>query len=353
MNGSHYLWPLFNPEKEGAQQALRMLWSKHYISTTQAAHWALNLGDKKWVSELKEIMLSNENSRNDIRGIDFRIAREEKRINPYETLVTQSMEDQEYIIQNARSSVIRLSGGIGDHIEDLSILLPILERKGYRVKFITTEIRKKQFQSLWRGVEWKIISNKPYNSIHSKQLMAALGNRLPKPQKIIGARECYGHKNNSLICCWTAAGEGDILSRWIRSVPFNLIILFYEELLSNGWKADSITDSSRWKPWESKILETMGIRMYKPERYDVRALVEEVSKHREAISIDTALAHLCAAMGKQVRLLLPIHCDERWNQLVQEGTSYEKTCQITKQQNYGNWNREIKVLTMEIIRHSM
>lgn len=353
MNGSHYLWPLFSPEKEDAQQALRMLWRKHYISTTQAAHWALNLGDKKWVTELKEVMLSNESSRNDISGIDFRLAREKRQINPYETLLTQSMEDQGKIIQKATSSYIRLSGGIGDHIEDLSILLPVLKRGSNMVKLITTKQRKKQFQSLWRGVEWSADRNESDNSIHSKQMMAALGIFLPKPKKIINTRESHSDNNNSLICCWTAAGEGDILSRWIRSVPFNLVIVFYEELLSNGWKADSITDSSNWKPWESKILEIMGIRTYKPERHDINSLVEEVSKKREVISIDTALAHLCAAMGKQVRLLLPLHCDERWNQLVQEGTSYERTCQITRQQNYGKWEREVEKLLMEIVQHSV
>ena len=156
-------------------------------------------------------------------------------------------------------------------------------------------------------------------------------------------------QSKDIFCCWTAAGEGDKLSRWIRSVPFSEVNRFYVKIIERGYMAEAITDCSNWKPWEQKILERKGIKIYDPGIGDVLDLAKQVNKHKVIISIDSALAHLCAAMSQNVDLLLPKYHDDRWNQLLICGTCYRAHCSITKQSLYGTWRKEIDSIIPKVL----
>jgi Flp pilus assembly protein TadD len=54
------------------------------------------------------------------------------------------------------------------------------------------------------------------------------------------------------------------------------------------------------------------------------------------ISVDSAVAHLAGAMGKETWLLLPFAPDWRW-QLEREDSDWYPTIRIFRQQNYGDW----------------
>ena len=63
---------------------------------------------------------------------------------------------------------------------------------------------------------------------------------------------------------------------------------------------------------------------------------------RKVISIDTALVHLCAAVGKKVIVLLPKVSDERWKSITLQGNSYKDVCYFVKQRNWRTWEDELK-----------
>ena len=58
----------------------------------------------------------------------------------------------------------------------------------------------------------------------------------------------------------------------------------------------------------------MGVTHQDPVVLGINGLVK-LCKGRRVVSIDTALIHLCAAMGNKADLLLPRFPDERWVEL--------------------------------------
>ena len=63
-----------------------------------------------------------------------------------------------------------------------------------------------------------------------------------------------------------------------------------------------------------------------------------ISRSAHVITIDTALVHICAALGKKVNLLLPYFHDERWCEYLSINSSYSKYCNIINQDNPLNWD---------------
>ena len=144
------------------------------------------------------------------------------------------------------------------------------------------------------------------------------------------------HPAARLVCCWRAAGQDDRLSIHLRSLPHAVVQGFYRQLLAHGWQAQQIVDITAWKRWERAALTTLGIRRHDPATGDVHDLARLVAG-AQVISIDTALVHLCAAMGQPVQLLLPLFADERWVELLAPGHSYATWVQVWRQRRYGDW----------------
>ncbi|GAB4061870.1 glycosyltransferase family 9 protein [Uliginosibacterium sediminicola] len=66
---------------------------------------------------------------------------------------------------------------------------------------------------------------------------------------------------------------------------------------------------------------------------DTAAVIEQLDL---VISVDTAVAHLAAALGKPVWLLLPVGADWRWGQSGEQ-TPWYPSMRIFRQTQYGNW----------------
>ena len=54
-------------------------------------------------------------------------------------------------------------------------------------------------------------------------------------------------------------------------------------------------------------------------------------------------------IGKECLVLLPKYHDERWEELMRSGSSYETYCTRIVQRNYGEWKEEINAIISLII----
>lgn len=68
------------------------------------------------------------------------------------------------------------------------------------------------------------------------------------------------------------------------------------------------------------------------------------------VSVDTAVAHLAGAMGKQVVILLPHAADFRWLRERQD-TPWYPTARLLRQPSFGDWDGVIAGLAGELQRH--
>ena len=145
-----------------------------------------------------------------------------------------------------------------------------------------------------------------------------------------------------MVCCWRAEGQGNPLSAHSRSVPFSLVYKYYQRLIEREPQI-SIIDITAWKPWEKKRLQHMGVTHQDPVVLGINGLVK-LCKGRRVVSIDTALIHLCAAMGNKADLLLPRFPDERWVELSLPQHSYGKYLSIYRSTQFGSWDSVIDSL---------
>ena len=128
-----------------------------------------------------------------------------------------------------------------------------------------------------------------------------------------------------MVCCWRAKGRGSSLSAHSRSVPFPLVHSFYQRLMERKPQT-TIVDITAWQPWEMQRFQQLGVTLQNPVDLGLTGLVN-LCRGRRVISIDTALIHLCAAMGHAADLLLPRFPDERWVELSQSSTQLRTTSQ--------------------------
>ena len=90
------LWELLQKDEQKVRDYINEKWIKGMITSSQAAHWALNCGDegRVWNTYLRD----KEMEANDKHGINFRLARKYSKGNPYRKLVNGKVtKDVEYI----------------------------------------------------------------------------------------------------------------------------------------------------------------------------------------------------------------------------------------------------------------
>lgn len=90
------------------------------------------------------------------------------------------------------------------------------------------------------------------------------------------------------------------------------------------------------------------MKLLNPSAGNLLDLARVVEKN-EVITIDTALAHLCAAMGRRAIVLLPMFADERWIELYNQGSSYATNLTLLRNQIFGNWRPCIGTLSQILL----
>jgi hypothetical protein len=286
------------------------------------------------------------------RGLLFRITRKTEPLRAHQRLFSASTLESlrqrwDQLKKETRPIAIALQGGIGDHLQDLSTLMPLLRsgRQGFRVHLAPERMAQlhRLLQNAPGDVETCCEGFLPSEGLHVLELMAVIRSKERQPQAWVSATPTQPYRHR-LLCCWTAQGQGDHFSSWSRSVPFAAVQELYKTLLAKGWDPQTIMDISAWKPWEAAALRQLGVQLVDPAAGDVLELAELVHCCNQVVSIDSALVHLCAAMGHSVQLLLPKFCDERWEELLQPGSSYARCCQVWRQQTFGCWQAPLQQL---------
>ena len=317
----------------------------------QLAHWALSLG----LTEVVAARLSDGAqglSTEQQRGLAFRITRKAGASKTHQQLFTalalESLQQRwEKLSEGKDRIAIALHGGIGDYLQDISTLMNLLRIKKHRLRLHLAPERMAQFRRvLALNGEHLQISDQALllsEGLHVVELMALLGSETLLPQTWLQPPRPRT-RNYQLLCCWRAQGQKDPFSSWSRSVPFTAVQELYQALVSSGLGPHTIVDITAWKPWETAALRQLGVHLVDPADGDVLDLAELVHSCSQVISIDTALVHLCAAMGDSVHLLLPKFYDERWVELLQSGSSYAHCCKVWRQEEFGCWKAPLQQL---------
>ncbi len=308
-------------------------------------HKAISLGlDHHLENKLNQDGAFNEQIKNQFR---FRLARKNKVSNPYNQLVPKKLlEITQQSIHSSRAIVINLNGGIGDHLEALNLLI---HWSTLANKQLVLNVSNNRFHQLRRLLEcWPNVRlSKTMNGIP----IMAIRSSLAEMNKLFykGWIE-LDYDNNlekeGLICCWKAEGSGDAFSAHCRSIPFKNVIHFYKELRHKIGKDFPIYDITNWRGWEKEIISNMSISNLDPSSSDLKELAYFVQR-KQVITIDTALAHLCASMNKKANVLLPLFHDERWFELHNKNNNYYNL-ELIKNQEFCNWKILLKKLLMDI-----
>ena len=325
---------------EIARETLRRI----EMDNIQRGHWLL-MGLTKEVERIME----KEGPEKSF-GLLFRLTRKKGLHNPYQEQLKLSKYDCKAIEQKALNNGIILSGGIGDHIEQVCQINEYLRAKEKTLRMGTSKTRYQQLVRALKAIDIDLIIMKDKdNAVPIEIIMATLGNNLPKAEPIFVEKNAKETDEGGMICCWNVEAKGDIYSKWCRSITFREVYRFYKDLRDMGYKMQRITDISRWKTWEEYILKGLGIEIVDPTSSDIYDLMKVIKSKRCAISVDTALTHLCAAMGKKVYVMLPLYPDERWYKFRKSDNMYSRNCIFLQQKDYGKWQKEIEKLGSMVI----
>ena len=342
MSWLHSPWPLFSNDLDLARSWLRS--ELNSVPSLRAGHIAISLG---MGDELLDHMHSGllHADPNAVRQWRFRLARLRNETNPYrqllpEGLFEQSLEALAISKLQGKTLEVELNGGIGDHLEALSLIIPWAKSSGIPINLAMSDDRQQQIEPLLpQGKLIKCISKNITNTnrVPIMALRAALMNEAtpilynewaPKPQSKEKERFRY-------LCCWRAEGVGDKFSAHSRSIPWTLVYNFYQKLITRSDKA-CIIDITNWKGWESARLGAIGINMVDPRKGSLLKLIGQC-QNSHVITIDTALVHLCAASGVEANLLLNIFPDERWQELNKPAHNYGQLVKLWRSPHFGSW----------------
>lgn len=339
----HSPWPLFSDDLDFAQSWMRDQLNRCPV-TSEAGHMALNIGLR---DEVERHLASHpedhadENRRNG--PFRFRLARLDGARNPYRELIPNRHHSivNRFIADalNGKGSLaVHLFGGLGDQLEMLSLVLPWANRHNVLLKLIADGQRCHLLEPLL-PIHATI---EPFDATTCPPCAQTMAIRMGlfehDPSSTYKAwirTETNTPDPNCLVCCWRAEGQGSSLSAHTRSVPFHLVHNFYKRLIDREPKT-KIVDITTWHPWEMHQFQRLGIDIQNPVTLGITGLVE-LCLNRRVISIDTALIHLCAAMGHAADLLLPRFPDERWVELALPQHNYGQHLTFHRSTQFGSW----------------
>lgn len=348
MTGAHSPWPLFCNDLDQAQQ-----WVSNQLARTPAdqklGHQALSLGLHDAVRQLlNRADLNLEDATQ--RQWKFRLARLSGASNPYAELIPPDVQTfTDLQMDHARRmgvpAVVSLLGGIGDHLEVISMLLEWSRLDTQPLILQVTPQRQQTLAPLIEAIPQLALQS----SVHPRAVQGmAMREWICRHYDSIGYGTWITNKvgnqeaTQGTLCCWKAKGEDNPLSAYLRSVPFPLVLSYYRTM-QQLHPGSTLIDISDWKSEEITILQELGVRCLNPREVGLCGLIQ-ICRNKKIITIDTALAHLCAVMGAPATLLLNQIPDERWRELHQPDHCYGQHLTILQQTQFCNWEGTLSSL---------
>ena len=344
MTPIHSPWPLFSDDLAFAQSWMRDQ-LKRFPMTGEAGHTALNIGLRDEIE--RHLASQPKDDRYKQKSDDqfrFRLARMDGARNPYRELIPSCNHEivSRFVTEVANRKIpleVRLTGGLGDQLELLSLALPWGSRHSVPLKLIAEE----QQCQLWSPLLPEHASIEPFDPDRYSPFAQGMAIRLgviehdPNSHFTawIEAKE-LPRDANRVLCCWRAEGRGSRFSAHNRSVPFPLVLSFYQRIKKREPEI-KIVDITAWQEWETKRLQQLGVNLQNPVAIGMTGLVK-LCKGSRVLSIDTALIHLCAAMGQKADLVLPLFPDERWVELSNPQNSYGQHLNFHRSTQFGSWD---------------
>lgn len=162
------------------------------------------------------------------------------------------------------------------------------------------------------------------------------------PEKVLIWRDKLKDiKCRKIGVCWS--GSPTNTNDFNRSMPFSEI----EKLFS----LPGIEFFNLQKKIDSQILtERANFRNFSDELKDFSDTAALVDNMDMVISVDTVMAHLAGAIGKETALLLPYAPEWRWLTTRSDSPWYPGILKIYRQPSYGNWAAVIESLKTELSR---
>ena len=343
MRSVHSPWPLFSDDLDFAQNWMRDQLNR-FPMTAETGHIALNIGLRDEVEQHLALQpkgyRERQNSEDQFR---FRLARIDGARNPYRILIPECHHGNicrfvAKAAQNQSPLEVQLFGGLGDQLELLSLVLPWGSRYSVPLRLLAEEQRCRLLAPLLPNHA----SIKPFDADICSPFSQGMAIRLGVLDHDPTSRfkdwitaETSSSDPHRMVCCWRAEGQGSALSAHSRSVPFPLVHSYYQRLIEKEPQT-TIIDITSWQPWEMRRLQHLGVILQNPVSLGLRGLAN-LCRGCRVLSIDTALIHLCAAMGQAADLLLPRFPDERWIELSHPQHRYGQHLRIHRSLQFGSW----------------
>ena len=350
MTGFYSPWPLFGDDLDQARSWIRPQLLGQV--TPRAGHLAISLGlGDELLDRVREGELqANANALHQWR---FRIARLHGEKNPYRHLVPENLIEQalEAVAQSNTTGhpvTVHLNGGVGDHLEALSLLLPWAVKHLCCLDLVMDAERQQLIEPLLPQVDGIRSIKSPEKDTAVIPVMAlravVMGSAEPAHyQPWLPQKQSSQRKERQLLCCWRAEGAGDKMSAHSRSVPWALVQSLYENLQRQNPEIQ-IVDITSWTSWEAERLKQMGVAILDPRCGTLLHLAHHCRVSR-VITIDTALVHLCAAAGQSADLLLSLFPDERWQELHRPEHNYGQLINQWRSSEFGSWSAVLASLS--------
>ena len=261
--------------------------------------------------------------------------------------LTASQDIQEQVrtwVANAQPKIlpIYLNGGIGDILQTLATALAWCTTTKFRIKLQADRAQLQQFRRYCDQLP--VINDFHLNKgefypIQAFRAHFAETTSGPKQLALLDNKRSSAVKDQ-IICCWRAKAAGEPLSCYARSVAFDEVYKFYQQISDTT----KIIDITYWNDLETNCLHNIGVRIEDPTQGDVLNLMHLCSDSKHVITIDTALAHLCAVSNIKAHLLLTLFPDERWTYLLRPKTCYSNNLTIHRQKSFGRWTTTLESL---------